>query len=431
MKNALICLEKLDIGGVETFTITQIEEFTRRGIKCYVLAKEGILSEKIKNKKDIKFIEYDFELKNEIDFDKVAEIEKIIKKYKIDFIYVHQFPCVPYILPCAFKYNIPYVAYLHNIVPGTLDWYMKCLSVFASLFPVFFENASKIIAITRPVKEEHQKIFNLPDDKYVIINNSLDFSKYPDIEVPKLPKKYKKLLLFGRVSEQKRKSITTAVAFYNWCRENYNPDMKLTVVGNGEILEEMKEKYKDTDIVFKGAVSDMKPEIEKADILLGVDRCMLEAVASKKPAVICGYNENVTLITKDKLDTCIEENFGGYTLKDDKEGIFKYSEEEMKNNLEECYQYIKKKLSITNSIYLDIKPFPNKFDINYYFKDVNRMAKDWDRLQELNWLIREENEFIVDELGNIIGTKPKFKKRLSSAIERRLKWITKRNPDKK
>ena len=431
MKNALICLEKLDIGGVETFTITQIEEFTRRGIKCYVLAKEGILSEKIKGKKNIKFIEYDFELKNEIDFDKVKEIEKIIKKYKIDFIYVHQFPCVLYILPCAFKYSIPYVAYLHNIVPGTLNWFMNYFSVFASLFPIFFENASKIIAITKPVKEEHQKLFKLPDDRYLIINNSLDFKKFPDIEVPKIPKKYKKLLLFGRVSEQKRKSIYTAVEFYNWCKENYNSDMKLTVVGNGEILDEMKEKYKDTDIVFKGAVSDMKPEIEKADILLGVDRCMLEAVASKKPAVICGYNENVTLITKDKLNTCIEENFGGYTLKDDKEEIFKYTEQEMKNNLEECYQYIKKELSITNSIYLDIKPFPNNFGIEYYFRDLNRMAKDWDRLQELNWLIREENEFITDELGNIIGTKPKFRKRAANAIGRRLKWITKKDPDKK
>ena len=49
MKKALICLEKLDIGGVETFTITQIEEFVRRGIECYVLSKDGILREKLNN----------------------------------------------------------------------------------------------------------------------------------------------------------------------------------------------------------------------------------------------------------------------------------------------------------------------------------------------------------------------------------------------
>ena len=421
MKNALICLEKLDIGGVETFTITQIEEFVRRGIKCYVMAKDGILSEKIKNKRNIKFIEYDFVLKNEIDFKKNAEIEKIIKKYKIDFIYVHQFSCIPYILPCAFKYKVPYVAYLHNIVPGTLHWYLKYVSIFRSLFPIFFENASKIIAITKPVKKEHQELFKLKDDKYLIINNSLDFKKFPDIEIPKIPKKYKKLLLFGRVSEQKRNSIETAIKFYNWSKENYNPNMKLTVVGDGEIFDEIVNKYKNTDIVFKGAVSDMKSQIEKADILLGVDRCMLEAVGSKKPAVICGYNENVSLITKEKLDTCIEENFGGYSLKDDKEEIFNMSIDDMKKNIEDCYQYIRKELSITDCVYLDIKPFPNIFDIDYYFNDINRMAKDWDRLQELNWLIKEENEFITDELGNIVGTRKRVLRKLYKEKKRKVR----------
>ena len=439
MKRALICLEQLGIGGVETFAITQIEEFVRRGIKCYVLARDGLLSERLKDKRNIKYIEYDFVLKNEIDFDKVKEVEKIIKKYKIDFIYVHQFPCMLYILPCAFKLHVPYVAYLHNVVPGTLEWFMSHYSVFQSLFPIYFENASKIIAITKQVKAEHQELFHLPDEKYMVAKNSLNFSKYPDIEIPKIPKKFKKLLLFGRVSELKRNSILAAIDFYNWCRENYNDKMQLTVVGDGEILDEMKETYKDTDILFKGAVSDMKPEIDKADILLGVDRCMLEAVASKKPAIICGYNKNVSLITREKLETCIEENFGGYSLEDDKEEIFRYDIEQLKVSIEECYQYIKKELSISNSIFLDIEPFPNKFDIEYYFRDLNRVGKDWDRLQELNWLIREENEFITDEVDSMNQKQQskwtykslKYMKKVKRAIGRRIRWIIKKDQEQK
>lgn len=405
MKNALICLEKLGIGGVETFTITQVNEFNRRGIKCVVLAKDGILSENVKNRKKIEFIEYDFELKNEIDFDKVHELEQIIKKKKIDFIYVHQFSCVPYILPCAFKYNIPYIAYLHNIVPGTLDWFMDTFPIYKSLFQIYFENASKIIAITDPVKKEHQEIFKLNDERYITIKNSLDFTKFPDIEIPKIPKKFKKLLLFGRVSEQKRQSIYTAVEFFNWCRENYNKDMQLTVVGDGEIFEEIKEKYKDTDIYFKGAVSDMKKEIEKADILLGVDRCMLEAVASKKPAVICGYKNNVVLITPKNLKQAIEENFGGYSLGNDKEELFKYQEQELKEIIKENYDYIKENLSISNSVYLDIAPFPNHSMTEFYLRELSRLAKENTKLRELNELIKEENSFITDELNNIRNSK--------------------------
>lgn len=405
MQRALICLEKLGIGGVETFTITQIEEFCKRGIKCYVMCKDGLLSERIKNKKGIKLIEFDFELKNEIDFEKVEEVEKIIKKYNIDFIYVHQFPCILYILPCAFKYKIPYVAYLHNIVPGTLNWFMDNFSIYKHLFPLFFNNASKIIAITEKVKKEHQDIFKLDESKYITIKNSLDFSKFPDIEVPKIPKKYKRLLLFGRISEQKRNSIYTAIDFYHWCRENYNDKMQLTVVGDGEIFAEIKEKYKDEDIDFKGAVSDMEPEIAKADILLGVDRCMLEAVASKKPSIICGYNKNVVLITPENLPTAVEENFGGYTLKDDKGELFRYNTEQITNILEENYQYVKRELSITNSVFLDIDPFPNSFDMNIYFNDLSNLINEVEKMKELNNLIKEENIYITDELRKIVNSK--------------------------
>lgn len=160
---------------------------------------------------------------------------------------------------------------------------------------------------------------------------------------------------------------------------------------------------------------------------------MLEAVASKKPAVICGYNENVTLITKDKLDTCIEENFGGYTLKDDIDEVFRYDEEKMKKNLEECYQYIRKELSISNSVYLDIKPFPNKFNMEYYFSDLNKLSYDWDRYQELKWLVLENYEMITDEAGHIVALEAKAKKtkRISSALRRRIKWITRKNQGKK
>ena len=49
MKRALICLEQLGIGGVETFALTQIDEFNRRGIKCYVLCRDGILRKHIDN----------------------------------------------------------------------------------------------------------------------------------------------------------------------------------------------------------------------------------------------------------------------------------------------------------------------------------------------------------------------------------------------
>ena len=78
MKNALICLEQLNVGGVETFSVTQIEEFSKRGINCVVLAKKGKLCEKIEKIKNVKIIDFEYKLQNYIDFDKVKVIENVI-----------------------------------------------------------------------------------------------------------------------------------------------------------------------------------------------------------------------------------------------------------------------------------------------------------------------------------------------------------------
>lgn len=371
MKKTLICLEKLDIGGVETFTITQIEEFVRRGIECYVLSKDGILREKLNNIKNVKWVEFDFKLERTLNHEKINELEKFIIKKKIDFIYVHQFSCIEYILPIALKHKIPYIAYLHNIVPKTCEWFMEHYEIYKTLFPIYFRYASKIIAITTRVYEEHINLFKLPKEKYIILNNSLDFSKYPDKKIEKLNMNFDKLLWFGRVSEQKRNSIEIGIKFYEYIKK-YNKSAKLTIVGDGEILEEFKEKYSKKNIDFIGAVSDMTPYIEDSDILLGVDRCMLEAVASKKPAIICGYKKNIALVTPNIIKAAIKENFTGINLKDDKEEILKYNEKELKKIIEKNYSYVKEKLQITNSVYLDIEPMESiNLDLNQIIENTN------------------------------------------------------------
>ena len=42
MKNIMICLEKMDIGGIETSVLNQALEYKRRGIKPIIVASKGI-----------------------------------------------------------------------------------------------------------------------------------------------------------------------------------------------------------------------------------------------------------------------------------------------------------------------------------------------------------------------------------------------------
>lgn len=64
-KNILICLRRLDIGGLETAVINQAKEFTERGYKLVILARNGVYTDMMEKIGAI-CIDFDFEMKNRI-----------------------------------------------------------------------------------------------------------------------------------------------------------------------------------------------------------------------------------------------------------------------------------------------------------------------------------------------------------------------------
>ena len=181
MKNILICLEQLGIGGIETFSISQINEFTRNNYKCYILAKKGILYDKVKDNPNVEFIEFEYTLDNYIDYEKVEYLLKKIKNIKFEFAITHQFPCILYILPVAYKLKIPYVAYHHSVIPDTYKWFMDTYPIFKAIFPIYFRNANKIIAITDDAKKEISELFDISKDKCDVVNNCIDFNEISEL----------------------------------------------------------------------------------------------------------------------------------------------------------------------------------------------------------------------------------------------------------
>ena len=77
---------------------------------------------------------------------------------------------------------------------------------------------------------------------------------------------------------------------------------------NGEINNEFT-------VNLLGEQTDIIKYLKKADLLLGVDRCILEAIAMKVPAVITGYNGIKGVVSKDNIYVALEENFSGDNMK--------------------------------------------------------------------------------------------------------------------
>ena len=398
MKNILICLERLDIGGVETFTIAQVKEYAKRGIKCYVLSQGGLLERKLKDLKNVELINFKFNIENRIDYEEIKKIEKLIKNKKIDSICIHQYPCIPYLLPLIFKYNIPYMAYIHSTVEGTFEWYMKTYPMYHVLFPMYFKNASQIVAVTEKTKKENSKLFNIDLSKYKVINNSLDFSEYEDLKINNNLKKINKFMYFGRLAIEKEKSIIAAIDFFKDYKEIFNENATLKIVGDGALLESLKEEYECEYIKFTGAVADTIKELNKTDAVIGVDRCILEGIAAKRIAIISSYSGNISLVTPKIMEKEIEEKFSGKSLDDNKEELTKYSKEELKEIIRNNYKMIENKLSISNSIITELEDKEMKIDSVELFKTFSKEQDIVNKLMENNYNLYQENLRIKNKL---------------------------------
>ena len=174
----------------------------------------------------------------------------------------------------------------------------------------------------------------------------------------------------------------------------------------------MAEFSKDTKI---GELLEKAPE--KADILLGVDRCALESVASKKPTIISGYKGNMIFVTPENIKKIVEENFSGINVDSNENELFKYSEQELVEIVEENYKYIKENLSIENSIFLDI-PEMTKDDLNPIgiIDSANAYIKQIKKLEQENKALYEDNQRLYKELELNIPKK----------VNRKLDRITKK-----
>lgn len=364
MKNVLICLEKFDIGGVETAVFTQASALLKQGINVVILAQKGMYVEKIVQL-GATFEEICFDLSDDINFFNVEKIIEIIEKYNITEVHINQVLCIPpTVIACIIK-NTPYVLYEHITYKSLkedennfFDYFENNYYIYKTMFKFAFECASMIIAITDYVKTYISKRYDIHLDKIHVIHNSIDFSIFNN---NKKLEKLDKMLIISRMSSEKLLSIYNGLKLYDeYAKENKN--CTLEIAGDGP--ERIKvEEYINDNILFKdriillGARNDIKEVIQRSDIVIGLGRCILEAVAMKKVSIISGYDELKEIINISNINECINLNFSGYGIEDVnveqiKNYILSANIDEINRIVEENYSVVYNKLNIENNIYL-------------------------------------------------------------------------------
>lgn len=435
MKNILICLERMDIGGVETSVLNQVMEYKRRGIKPIVISKTGIFTDILKEN-NIDYEEIEFPLENNIDINRINKIIEIIDKYKVEQVVINQLPCILSVLPACIIKEIPYVAYVHTafhtIKPGennVYDWYERTYPFFKDLLKIYFENASKIVAISSLAANYVKERYNINKDKFLVLKNSINLNEYKSSNNENRKEKW---VLISRLSNEKLQSVKNGIDLFDIYN---NPNKVLTIVGDGDKREDLekygKSKKSKDKIKFLGASNNVKDIIDANDIVLGLDRVMLEAVAMKKIAVLIGYDNPKQVITTKNIELEANEGFCGESLEStDIETLAKVIENE-NINVEDNYEFVKENLSIEKNIYLGE---PIKIDyteaklqifnviqklqedkiklqkeiINFKNIDNNELEKlkqDLDKKEQEIKSVNEEKEKIFNELQSLYNSK--------------------------
>lgn len=372
-RNILMCLEHLDIGGIETAVVTLCKGYKRAGHNVYVAAPNGLYLDELE-RNGIEVYQQEYKIDNDFHLEEKEKLIRFCQEKEINEVYIHQYPCAMYWLPVCMELNIPYVVYGHSIVPGAIEWFQKVFPAYKISIPILLENASKIVCIAESTKQEIEDIYHLGEDKYIIIPNSLDMEKFTEGDIPD------KISIFGiasRLSEEKIDSINNAIDLF----EKYlqiEKSSRLLIAGDGpqktQIKDYVKSKNLTNKVEFLGSVSDMPEFYRNIDVFMGVDRCVLEAMACKRLTIISSYNETMNIVDDKNIEKASNQNFSGFNLEDDKE-IFerlkKLSSKDYKKIVEHNYKYIDKKYNVDNNLYNNKLTCNYTKDYKYIFSTIN------------------------------------------------------------
>lgn len=431
-KTILICLERLDVGGVETSVFNQSLAFKERGYNVVVLAKKGIYTEKLQAK-GITCIDFEFKMGNEIDKERASKIVEIIKKYNVGQVHIHQFPCLLSAFIACLVTNTPYVAFVHSRLTEVYDWYIDNFKIYKRLFKIYFDNAYKIITLNYGSIDLNVQYFNTDREKYKVLKNSIAFNEYiSNTEVNGI----NKFMIISRIAPEKIVSIQNGIKFFieyaNTC-ENF--DGQLAIYGDGaeESIDTIKKYIKEYNInnyniFLAGGTNEVAKEMEKYDVVIGMGRCMIETIATKRIAILTSPEELKFLIDNSNIYDAIEGNFASndlqaHSLENVIAQLKNLNVEEIRRITEENYQVASKELNMLINAYciedptinenyemslielIDIESEEVKRQRDEDIEKCNSLLNEIEEYQNTIKSLEKRNTELFDELNSVYNSK--------------------------
>lgn len=282
-----IIIPTLDTGGAENMVAQLVSKIDQDYFELELIvistSNDSVVEKRIKNK-DVKVTFFNKELG--FNMYTLLKIYKHLSKTKPDIIHTHLSACM-YAAPWAVFNRRRILHTVHNRpiyeAQGLIRYILKYL---------YKRKLAVPIAISDIIASETLELYGLPSNVVETIYNPVDILKFANIRSKEKKNSEVVFVNVARFSKQKNHNGLIE-AFYEVSKINTN--IKLILIGDGELRAEIKEKVERLGLTekveFTGNVLDIPQRLANSDIFIlpshyeGLPLTILEAMAAGLPVI--------------------------------------------------------------------------------------------------------------------------------------------------
>lgn len=350
--NILQIYDYMKLGGAETHIITLSRALMDRGHNVYIAGSFGPAVNAVKGE-NIPFLEIDPPEENKL-LENAWKIVEIIDYYNIDVIHVHPFQSQNVVALVNILRDIPVVTTIHGSYLTPSVEKLECFYnnfIFVSQESLDFHleegllNKKNCYVVPNCVKIEANEI-SLHSKK-----DSLQIAYISRIDTDKLPS----IVFFVECVEQLTKQM----------------DIQVEIIGSGnqfsylkDLIDKINRNSSKEVINLINGSDNINQHITKSDIVVGVGRVILEALALGKIPICIGNNNYVGIVNAKTLKKISNVNFT------DRNTHNPYKKELF---IEDINSILEKPEKVKKEIQESLKYLLNHFDIKLSAKEHERI----------------------------------------------------------
>ncbi len=282
--NILFALSQLEVTGAEVYAATVGNQLSGRGHRMFYIS-DTFTKEVSGNVFTLRFNKRNL-------FRRVWHISYLvylIKRYRIQIVHAHSRASGWSSYVACKLTNTPMITTVHGRQPVH-----RSRKKFHAL-------GTKAIAVCENVAEQIISDLGVPKSIVEVLRNGVSADDFPPREVPNNRKKI--ITIIGRLSGPKGDllfSLLDTVLDSGLYQVNS--------VGGAELPDRFS-VFSDR-INFVGYVDDVRPYIEKSDLVIGAGRVSIESILMGCATFAIGEAKSIGLVTKENIDEALRSNFG-------------------------------------------------------------------------------------------------------------------------